>query len=180
MHVWMTEHRATFVFAAEMSKVFWNTIAMPSETHLFRKERSELCPRHQLKGCDLDHGQRCGSGNATQQVAKPEGELQVARKVLTAIVNFKKRTGRSNVTWSQIKDDVLRSKPPISASLPLVFVFVLRFSADLPTSCDIFVWPRTFPLEWWAVSCFHSCLLKPTRFLLKDIWMCRVHAFAAW
>ena len=79
------------------------------------------------------------AGNATQQVAKHEGELQVARKVLMAIVNFKKRTGRSNVTWSEIKDDVLRSKPPNSASLPLVFVFVLRFSGDPAGSCDIFV-----------------------------------------
>ena len=44
MHVWMTEHRATFVFAAEMSKLFWNTIAMPLETHLFRKGKIRPLP----------------------------------------------------------------------------------------------------------------------------------------
>lgn len=85
------------------------------------------------------------AGNSVQQVAKHEGELQVARKVLTSILNVKKKTGRSDVTWSEVKEEVLRSKPPNSASLPLVFLFVLRFSGDLAGCCCMCC----------LLSCFH-------------------------
>lgn len=103
------------------------------------------------------------AGNSIQQVARFEGELQVARKVLTSIINIKKKTGRSDVTWSEVKEEVLRSKPPNSASLPLVFLFVLRFSGDL-AGCSCMC---------CLLSGFRSCLLKPCHFLLKDMWICK-------
>ena len=56
-----------------------------------------------------------------------------------------------NVTWSEIKDEVLRSKPPNSASLPLVSVFVRRFPDDHAGSCDMFCLTKN--MSTGMVSC---------------------------
>ena len=49
------------------------------------------------------------AGNASQQIQKSEGELQIASRVASSINAFRKRTGQEHVSWGDVKDDVMRS-----------------------------------------------------------------------
>ncbi|CAE7205345.1 unnamed protein product [Symbiodinium sp. CCMP2592] len=66
------------------------------------------------------------AGNSAMQIASAEGEMQLARKVNTAIASFLKRTSKTTVEYADISAEILRSKPPHAASLPHIFSFVLK------------------------------------------------------
>ena len=66
------------------------------------------------------------AGNSAMQIASAEGEMQLARRVNTAIANFLKRTSRTTVNYGDISQEILRSKPPNAACLPHIFSFVLK------------------------------------------------------
>ena len=67
------------------------------------------------------------AGNASQQIQKSEGELQIASRVASSINAFRKRTGQEHVSWGDVKDDVMRSRPPCSGTVPFLFTFVVKF-----------------------------------------------------
>ena len=67
------------------------------------------------------------SGNASQQVAKPEDELQMTGKILAAINKFSQKHGNKEVLWIDIKNDVLRSRPRCAAICPAIFGFVVKY-----------------------------------------------------
>ena len=74
-------------------------------------------------------------GNALQQVAKSEDELQMALK----ISNILKRSGTKTVRWGDIQSEVLRSKPPCSLSCPWIFAFVLKYGGAFLEETEMYV-----------------------------------------
>ena len=66
------------------------------------------------------------AGNSAMQIASAEGEMQLARRVNTAIANFLKRTSKPSLNYGDISQEILRSKPPNAACLPHIFSFVLK------------------------------------------------------
>ena len=66
------------------------------------------------------------AGNSAMQIASAEGEMQMARRVNTAIANYLKRTSGSTVNYADISQEILRSKPPNADCLPHIFAFVLK------------------------------------------------------
>ncbi|CAE7945745.1 unnamed protein product, partial [Symbiodinium necroappetens] len=67
------------------------------------------------------------AANATGHVAREESELQLCRKIHSEVAG-QMRAGKSNVTYQDIKDVVLRSKPRSAGTVPALFVFTLRYS----------------------------------------------------
>ena len=66
------------------------------------------------------------AGNAAGQIAAVEHELQLAKKLNHAIHAHIQRTGQTSVSYSDVSQEILRSRPPNASSLPGIFQFVLR------------------------------------------------------
>ena len=66
------------------------------------------------------------AGNAAGQIAAVEHELQLAKKLNLAIHAHIKRSGQTIVSYCDVSQEILRSRPPNASSLPGVFQFVLR------------------------------------------------------
>jgi hypothetical protein len=69
--------------------------------------------------------------NAAGQIARPENELQVLRRLHSCWLQESQKIsgqGSSRVDFSAIKQKVMRSKPPCSAGIPHMYAFVLRAS----------------------------------------------------
>jgi hypothetical protein len=64
------------------------------------------------------------AGNSAGQVAKSEHELQMLRKLYNAFMAESRRSGK--VCFQDIKQRVLRSKPPCAGSVPFMYTFVLK------------------------------------------------------
>ena len=68
------------------------------------------------------------AANASGHVAREENELQLCRKILARIQAIHKASGPArSVTFTDVKADVLRSKPRCSSSAPALFMFTLKF-----------------------------------------------------
>ena len=67
----------------------------------------------------------CEAGNAMQSIAKQEDEWQLLQKI-KAIVQNKKTLGET-VTWPDVAESVLKSRPKCGASGPSIFAFILRY-----------------------------------------------------
>jgi hypothetical protein len=65
------------------------------------------------------------AGNAPGQVAKPEHEMQLLRKIHNCCLALKK-SHQGRVPYDEVKSRVLKSKPPGAQSLPGMFSFVIR------------------------------------------------------
>ena len=77
------------------------------------------------------------AGNAAGQIASVEHELQLARKVNLAIERVMRQSGQTQVSYSQVSGDILRSRPPNASSLPGIYSFVLKFGGG--TGPDAFL-----------------------------------------
>lgn len=64
------------------------------------------------------------AGNAVQGQSKVESELQLFAKCLQAISKHKGKT----VEWSQVEEQVMRSRPIHKESIPFIFLFSLNYS----------------------------------------------------
>ena len=67
----------------------------------------------------------CEAGNAAQSIAKQEDEWQLLQKV-KAILQSKKTLGET-VTWPDVAESVLKSRPKCGASGASIFAFILQF-----------------------------------------------------
>ena len=65
------------------------------------------------------------AGNATGQLQRVESELQLLRKLMGAWTS-KQGAGAEPVPYAEIAPQILRSKPPNSESLPMLYQFLLR------------------------------------------------------
>lgn len=65
------------------------------------------------------------SMNATHQVAKGETELQVAMKIASAI----KTRGKAQLSWNDVQQEVLRSRPRCATACPSIFMWVAKYAA---------------------------------------------------
>ena len=64
------------------------------------------------------------AGNAVQAQSKVESELQLLSKCLHAISSHPGKT----VEWSQVEEQVMRSRPIHKESIPFIFLFGLNYS----------------------------------------------------
>ena len=85
---------------------------------------SHLVPEKFPSFCGLAQS----AANAAGHVAREESELHLCRKIHTEIMKHYQQTGKEFVTYQDIKDAVLRSKPRAAATVPALFVFTLRYS----------------------------------------------------
>ncbi|CAE7410343.1 unnamed protein product, partial [Symbiodinium microadriaticum] len=67
------------------------------------------------------------AANATGHVAREESELQLCRKIHQEVA-LQMSHGKATVTYVDIKDAVLRTKPRSASTVPALFIFTLRFS----------------------------------------------------
>ena len=67
----------------------------------------------------------CEAGNAMQSIGKQEDEWQLLQKV-KAILQNQKKLGET-VTWPDVAESVLKSRPKCGASGPSIFAFIVRF-----------------------------------------------------
>ena len=65
--------------------------------------------------------------NVTQQVSKGEDEVQLLKKILHAVHNYKEKNGRVPA-WSEIADEILQSRPRCHLSAGPIFTFAMKFS----------------------------------------------------
>ena len=68
------------------------------------------------------------AGNASGQIQKAEGELQLARRVLRSMDLWRQKTKKDSVRWSDIQAEVMRSRPPGASTVPFLFTFMLKCS----------------------------------------------------
>ena len=69
--------------------------------------------------------------NAAGQIARPENELQVLRRLHSCWLQESQRVaalGGAKVDFASIKQKVMRSKPPCAAGIPHMYAFMLRAS----------------------------------------------------
>eukprot|EP00439_Symbiodinium_sp_Y106_P003240 s10187_g1.t1 len=85
---------------------------------------SHLVPEKFPSFCGLAQS----AANAAGHVAREESELHLCRKLHTEIMKHSQQTGKEFVTYHDVKDAVLRSKPRAAATVPALFVFTLRYS----------------------------------------------------
>ncbi|CAE7453961.1 unnamed protein product, partial [Symbiodinium sp. CCMP2456] len=67
------------------------------------------------------------AANASGHVAREESELQLCRKIHTEVAKAY-QAGKTTVTYQDVKEAVLRSKPRAAATVPALFLFTLRYS----------------------------------------------------
>ena len=65
------------------------------------------------------------AGNAAGQIASKETEIQLAKKLNTAVAAFL-AAGHKTVSYADVSAEILRSRPPNSSSLPSMFSFVVK------------------------------------------------------
>lgn len=70
------------------------------------------------------------SQNVSSHLSRSESELQLLRKIWHAVVSAH-NVGLTNVVWQDISKQVLRSKPTLGASAPMLFTFVMKFSGGV-------------------------------------------------
>lgn len=66
-----------------------------------------------------------GAGNASGQIARQEYDVQMIRKIHNMV------KGKDVVSWEDIKQYILRTKPPNGSAAPRMFAFVVRFQGPL-------------------------------------------------
>ena len=66
------------------------------------------------------------SANTANQIARAEGELQLARRIHN-IWKGLKDLHTTEVTYQQVKDQILRSKPSCAGSVPFLWQYLLKF-----------------------------------------------------
>lgn len=79
------------------------------------------------------------AGNATAQIARNEGQLQLLRKCFNAYLHERRvlesKATENNpappVRFSDVKHRILKSKPPHADTIPMLYTFVLKFSGGL-------------------------------------------------
>ena len=67
------------------------------------------------------------AANASGHIAREETELQLCRKIFR-VLETKAAAGKSDLTFQDVKDEVLRSRPRNSGTVPWLFAFTARFS----------------------------------------------------
>ena len=73
------------------------------------------------------------SQNVSSHLSRTESEIQLLRKIWHAVV-AEYQLGKQTIVWSDIEKVVLRSKPTLGASGPMLFTFVLKFSGGMSGS----------------------------------------------
>ena len=69
------------------------------------------------------------AANAAGHVAREESELHLCRKIHTEVGKHYEKSGKDTfVSYQDVKDAVLRSKPRAAATVPALFAFTLRYS----------------------------------------------------
>ena len=66
------------------------------------------------------------AANTGGQLARHEGELQLARRIHNVWCRLKDTT-TTEVTFQQVKDQILRSKPSCAGSVPFLWQYLLKF-----------------------------------------------------
>ena len=84
---------------------------------------SQVIPEHFPSFCQLAQA----AANASGHVAREESELQLCRKIHTEVA-VQMSKGKSAVSYADIKEAVLRTKPRSASTVPALFRFTLRFS----------------------------------------------------
>ena len=67
------------------------------------------------------------AANASGHIAREETELQLCRKIFR-VLETKAAAGKSDCTFQDVKEEVLRSRPRNSGTVPWLFAFTARFS----------------------------------------------------
>ena len=70
------------------------------------------------------------SMNVASHLSRSESELQLLRKIWAAVV-AQMGQGKTVITWNDVKTAVLRSKPTLAMTCPMMFGFVLKFSGGV-------------------------------------------------
>ena len=70
------------------------------------------------------------SMNVASHLSRAESELQLLRKIWAAVI-AQMGQGKSTITWNDVKTSVLRSKPTLAMTCPMMFGFVLKFSGGV-------------------------------------------------
>ena len=121
-----------------------------------------------LRRQDPSFWEACSTGVLyAGHVAREENELQLCRKILSRIQAIHKARGPDcSVTFTDVKADVLRSKPRCSASAPALFMFTLKFcggqTGHLLAETEAFVRGHGFGTRVLGLD-FYDCLSADIR-----------------
>ena len=89
------------------------------------------------------------AGNASGQIQKAEGELQLARQVLRSMDLWRQKTKKDSVRWSDIQAEVMRSRPPETSTAPFLFTFMMKCSGGRDghffTESDMYIRSHGWP-----------------------------------
>ena len=104
----------------EVDKDFWEACTDGATWRVI----SSLIPETFPSFCGLAQS----AANAAGHVAREESELHLCRKIHTEVGKHYAKTKDTFVSYQDVKDAVLRSKPRAAATVPALFAFTLRYS----------------------------------------------------
>lgn len=67
------------------------------------------------------------SSNTANQMARREGELQLARRIFNIWKDTQSINPSTSLTFNDMKEQILRSRPAAAPSAPYLFAFVMKF-----------------------------------------------------